>query len=190
VNESLLYPSAPCPGVIERVYVHVGQSVNPGTVLAVVRGDMNTATAVVSVPSAIAETISRIEPSTLTIADKKVTLLPHSISQEPTEGTLNSVLFSIPESLSASLAEGSYVSVEVPVGSKTTAQQKFIPLDAVYQTQDTSSVFVAENNKAKSKTVSLGSVYGQYVQVLSGLQAGETIIVNRNVVDGDVVQAQ
>jgi multidrug efflux pump subunit AcrA (membrane-fusion protein) len=45
------------------------------------------------------------------------------------------------------------------------------------------------NNKgvAKSRELTLGPVYGQFVQVETGLGAGDRVIVNRNVIEGDKV---
>jgi hypothetical protein len=60
----------------------------------------------------------------------------------------------------------------------------------VYQTQDTSFVLVAQNNKAVTKTIQVGEVFGDYVEVQSGLKRGDQVILNRNVIADDTVKIQ
>ena len=50
-------------------------------------------------------------------------------------------------------------------------------------------IFTFENGKAVSKEVQLGKVFGQFAEVVSGLEKTDKIIVNRNVFDGDVAEA-
>jgi multidrug efflux pump subunit AcrA (membrane-fusion protein) len=47
-----------------------------------------------------------------------------------------------------------------------------------------------EDNTAFSREVSLGKVYGSYVEVLSGLSSGDKLILSRNVTQGDKVKEQ
>lgn len=193
VSESLMFPASPCPGTIERIFVKVGQVVNPGTPLAEIRGDVNEATAVLLVSPEIAQQLSRIDPSYLTINNQKITLLPRSISQEPTDGGLNSVIYKIPDAYANSLENGSFVDIDVPVGvNYALPTDPFVPLDAVYQTPDTTSVLVAKKEGdhfvAQSQTVKLGAVYGDYVQVLEGLSDSDQVIVNRNINANDSVR--
>ena len=188
VNESLMYPASPCPGTVERIYVKVGQSVTPGTPLAEIRGDMNTATAVVLVAPEVASTISTTVPSTLMIGGQKLQLYPRSISQEPTDNGLNSVIYTIPEGYASQFTNNSDVQMSLPVGTNyARAETPYVPLDAIYQTPDTSSVLVIEKNVAKNRIIKLGNVSGEYVQVLSGVNPGDQVITDRNVIEGDAV---
>jgi multidrug efflux pump subunit AcrA (membrane-fusion protein) len=196
VNESLMYPAAPCPGTVERIFVKVGQNVTPGTVLASVRGDMNEATAVAFVSQDIAREVSRFTPSTLVIGSRKVSVVPRSISHEPTDGVLHSVLYSVPDEYANQLTNASYIVVEIPVGMNYAKTEKpFVPLDSIYQSPDAASVFVVKddgqgNQVATSQSIKLGAVSGQYVEVVDGLQPGEVIILNRNVIEGQRVKGE
>jgi biotin carboxyl carrier protein len=194
INESLMYPAAPCPGTVERIFVKVGQVVNPGTVIASIRGDQNTATAVALISQQVAQNLSRVEPSQLLIKDKKVSVLPRSVSQEPTDGNLHSALFEVPDAYAAELTNNSFVEMILPLGSKAFAQAQTVPLDAVYQTQDKAYVYVMEgasgSAKVKTKEVTLGQVFGSQVEIKNGLDKTEQVILNRNVVDGETVVAQ
>jgi multidrug efflux pump subunit AcrA (membrane-fusion protein) len=196
VNEALMYPASPCPGVVERVYVKIGQVVNPGTLIATIRGDKNEATAVLLASQEVSAKISQIEESYIISGDTKVSVLPRYISKEPTTGTLHSILFSIPTEMADKFTNSSTVQVDVPIGyAQTTGSVPYIPLDAVYQTQEKSYVYVIDhdgNGKtiAKVREVQLGAVYGDYVEVKSGLAKGDEVIINRNVLEGDLVEVK
>jgi multidrug efflux pump subunit AcrA (membrane-fusion protein) len=191
VNEALMYPAAPSPGTVERVYVKVGQVVNPGTLIATIRGDKNDATAVLLASEEVASKISQLEPSTIKNGNTLVSIYPRYISKEPTNGTLHSILFAIPTEIADKFTNNSTVQVEVPIGyANTTSTIPYIPLDAIYQTQDRSYIYiVGANDKgepiAKVSEVKIGQVYGSYVEVLEGLKQGDQVITNRNVIEGD-----
>jgi hypothetical protein len=62
-----------------------------------------------------------------------------------------------------------------------------VPIDIIHQLQDSSYVYVVEDGKAVAKEVQLGVIYGSQVQVLEGLESGQAVIMNRNVIEGDRV---
>jgi hypothetical protein len=45
-----------------------------------------------------------------------------------------------------------------------------------------------KNNKALARKVTLGDVYGEYVEVTQGLYDNDIVILDRNVVAGDSVK--
>ena len=195
INEAMMYPAAPYAGVVERVYVKVGQSISPGTVLATIKGNATSASAVALVSREVAQNISGLTESKTVINEKAVALKTRYVSQEATDGSLHSVIFTIPDEAAAELSATSYIQVEVPVGMELSSQQEnFIPLDAVYQGQSTAYVYVAEEKDGKlhavAKTVKIGHVFGHYVEVTEGLQKSDKVITNRNVIDGDLVALQ
>jgi multidrug efflux pump subunit AcrA (membrane-fusion protein) len=192
INESLMFPAAPCPGTIERVYVKIGQNVTPGTILATIRGDDNTASAVALVSSDIAQGTSRWAASTASIEGQPIMLQTRYISQEPTDGVLHAITFSVPDEIAPRLTNGSYIQVELPVGvGLYDSKNVYIPLDAVYQTQAGASVFITtpdgDGLKAQGRSITLGQVYGRFVEVLDGVSPGDQVIVNRNVIQDDLV---
>ena len=63
-----------------------------------------------------------------------------------------------------------------------------VPIDAVTQTSQGSFLFVVEDGKAKTKEVSLGNLFGQYVMVYGGLSDEDKVIIDRHVLDGDQVK--
>lgn len=190
VNEALMYPAAPFAASVQRVHVRVGQSVTPGTPLVTIDcahgGELK---AVVLAPKEIADKVSQIEASTLKIGNFNYQAHPGFISREATHGNLYSIIYDIPQDFQNKLTDKGYISVSVPVGYFDTGSVvPFIPLDAVYQTEDKAFVFVEEQGKVKSEEVQLGGVYGRFVEVKEGLGTGTAIVLDRNVVEGDLIK--
>ena len=189
VSEALMYPSSPFAGTVERINVKVGQAVNPGTVLATITSDSVESTAVLSVPQAVAQVIGQGEPSHLLIGGKSVAVTPYYVSTQATDGQQYSVFYDIPEEQQEKVIDGEYISIKVPLGkAKTTAAAPLIPIDAVYQTKEKAFVLVASKEKAETRTITPGEVFGGYVQIENGLKSGDQIILNRNVITGDKVK--
>lgn len=189
VSEALMYPATPIAGTVERINVRKGQLVSPGSELATVVAAESKTTSILLVPQAIARTMYASESSTLVINNKQINVVPTHIATEATDGQLYAVTYEIPTDQAAYLTDGEYIQVMVPIGAMpSTPSDPLIPIDAVYQNQENAYVLVVKNNKAETKTVTAGNVYGSYVEVASGLQNGDKIILNRNVVAGDTVK--
>jgi RND family efflux transporter MFP subunit len=60
--------------------------------------------------------------------------------------------------------------------SRDQAQAVLIPLSALYQTKETPCVWTVQNETAKLRAIKIGIFGDSQVQVLSGLQSGETIV--------------
>lgn len=190
VNESMMYPSAPFSGTVERVLVRVGQSVTPGTPLVVLSGNKNThVNAIVYLPKDIADSVSRIDQATFHIGEKTVSAVPAYISKEATTGNLYTAVYHLPEAEYVDVTDKEYITADLPIGyPDTNTVVPYLPLDVVYQTQDEAYVYVSENGVAKSKEIKLGSVMGNFIEVRDGLQAGDQIIQDRTVIDGQLVE--
>lgn len=193
IQESLMYPASPVAGKVERIYVRAGQNVSSGTLLATITGNSNCATAVVSAPAPVAVRVSNLEASAIQGRDGAVSAYPSYVSTEPTDGTLYSIIFPIPEADASQFGDGQIVAVDMPVGTAgSNAAIPYIPLDAVYQTDSESYIYVVAGNgadaKAGSRKVELGPVTGGYVEVRKGLGRGDQVILDRNVIDGDSIQ--
>lgn len=189
VTSALMQPAAPFQGTVEKIMVSPGESVNPGTVIALISSDNPKATLSLLVPQEVAKNISRATPSTIHIDGEKILLAPSYVSGVPTKSLLYNVLYVLPTEYISKVVNKSYITVETPIGyGDTLASVPFIPIDSVFQSQNSSYVFVEKNNKVVSKTIKLGAVYGSYVEVSSGIQDGDKIILNRNVVSGEKIK--
>lgn len=189
INASMFHPTAPFAGTIERIYVRVGQSIVPGTRLVTLAGNNQETIAIARIPGKTARVISQFEESTIYIGNASFHAVPTSVSQEATEEQLYTAIFSIPSVYSSEIADGEYVRIEIPIGlPNTSGIIPFVPIDSVYQTQESAFVYtLSSNDTADAKQVTLGEVIGNDVEVLSGLDTGDQIITNRNVIAGDRV---
>lgn len=189
VQEGMMNPSAPYEAVVERIFVEKGEVVNPGTPIAIVRClDIETS-AVIRVPRTIALSISRTEPTIFLFGSKKVSALPSYVSTVATDGQLHTIVYTLPEGVT-NTTDKEYVSVEVPVVSASESAIPYIPIDSVYQSQDETTVNVVDGDKVSSRKIELGGVYGSFVEVVSGLNRGDKVILNRNVVTGDKIKSE
>ncbi|MBD3244752.1 MAG: efflux RND transporter periplasmic adaptor subunit [Candidatus Moranbacteria bacterium] len=66
----------------------------------------------------------------------------------------------------------------------------FLPISAVKIGQNRNSVFVKQQDKARIKRVKLGRVYGDYVEIISGLENSDMVINkgSKNLSDGDLIE--
>lgn len=193
IGESLMYPASPIAGIVERVSVHVGDVVSPGMTLMTIKGNATTTNIIALVSSDLARRVSRFEQATISLRDTDIRLIPRYISSEPTDGSLHSVVFTLPAGYEESVANKSYVPVQLPVsGPRSLTSIPFIPIDAVYQTQTDAYIFIATQSAqsayiAQSKKVTLGQLIGSYVEVKDGVNASDKVIIDRVVSSGDTV---
>lgn len=192
IGESLNYPASPYKGTVERIAVVPGQAVNPGDLLAVVQAATTSATLEVNVPRNIALQIAPGEPSIATINNSTVSLLPIFISSQPTNGSLFTIKYQLPDALVPEVSTNTYVSIDLPIGiPMTTSGIPFVPIDALFQTQDGGYVYVVKTVDGKTiasaKKITLGEVIGNYVTVSDGLTTGDQVIIDRTVLEGDLI---
>jgi len=191
INISLLHPTAPFPATVEKILVREGQSVNPGTPLLVLSGSQQNVTAVAKVPQTLARQISILEDSILHLGTTAVAVKPSFVSDVATDGLLYSVFYDIPAGYNNNLTDNDFITVEIPVGViDTTSAVPFVPLDSIFQTQEHSYLYINQSGTVVSRTVETGDVLGSFVQIVKGLNQGDQVILNRNVVEGDRVQPQ
>jgi len=191
VNEASMYPATPFKGVVEKVHVRVGEAVNPGATLVTISGVEGKIILDAKVPASIAKNISKLENSEVSIKGQSISLMPAYISSEATSGQLYSVTYHVPDEYQAFFTDGGFVSLSIPVGAPdTNSVVPFIPLDAIFQTQEESTVYVVVGDKAEARKIQLGEVQGGFVAVMQGIGAEDQIILSRNVVEGDKVRTQ
>jgi multidrug efflux pump subunit AcrA (membrane-fusion protein) len=136
----------------------------------------------------MASKIGYAEPSIIEIGDNKLEVRPSYITVDAVAGPLYAVYFPIPDSYHRSLTNLSYVEVSIPVGvAETGGAFPFIAIDSVYQSGGKAYVFTEKDGVASSREVKLGDVSGSYVTVIDGLKTGDSIILNRNILSGDLV---
>lgn len=186
VNEAIMFPSSPINGVVERIYVKVGQVVTPGMLIAQISGESNSLTAIALLSREISQGVLRAESSILYLGNKTFEEVPFYVSTEATDGSLYTAQFSIPQEYAKEVSDKGYITIDIPVGfPQTGGTIPFVPLDAIFQTQDQAYLYVVKNSKAESKKIKLGQVLGRFVEVTSGLSPEDQVIINRNVIQSD-----
>ncbi len=75
----------------------------------------------------------------------------------------------------AGVRPGSFVTVDIV--RETRSDALLVPREAVLRELQKAHVFVASDNVAEKRAVTLGLEEGEYVEALSGVAAGETVIV-------------
>lgn len=98
--------------------------------------------------------------------------------EDPSTRT-RAVLFAAPElSTLSSAAVGQSLTVEIPVGEAREVLS--VPKDALVQARGGWTVFVAADDQAQPRPVTLGVPLGDRYEVLSGLAAGDLVVVRGN----------
>lgn len=192
ISNQMSRVSAPQNGVIEKIFVNPGQFVSPGTPIAVFNSDKGKTFAELKVPFEIAKRVSIKEKSYLQIGEDKVEAYPIYISAEATDSYLYSILFSVEDKYLKNVPNKSFITVSLALENEfSDDSSKFlIPLDSVHLTQENAFVFVNKESKAEIRELEIGSVVGQFVEVISGLSDEDSVIESRNIFDGDSISVE
>lgn len=191
VQESLMYPGTPVAGVIERIYLEKGKMVSPGIKLATIKANHGTSKLVVTISRELSEKLNKLEATHVVIDGAQVELYPDYVSTVPTDGKLYSAIYTLPSQYQNKLANGSLVSISIPVGTiDTNSIIPFLPLEAIYQSELENTIFVLKDGVVESLVVELGIVNGNYVEIKSDLGVDLQVILDRNVIEGQLVEAK
>jgi hypothetical protein len=168
--------------------------VNPGDKIATVRADTNEVIATALVDTTVASQYAQTEASIVTFSDgSSAQIEADYVPTDATDGTLSAIRFTIPQAYAGKVSNQGYVSIALPLGaSASSGEAVYVPLDAIYQTQDSSYVFVSRRNGdgkniVHTEEITLGEVSGSFVRVRKGLSPGDTVVVSRYVQEGDTV---
>ena len=177
---------APLAGQLEEVTVKIGDHVQAGKVLAVLKA---TDTNDIRITAHIgAERAAHIDMESDITAYYKNTTIPLEIihlSQSGTGGQSYTLTFDVNKDNISDIEDGSFVEINLPLKSE---ENILIPLDSVHFSTDSAEVYILENERAKLKTITLGEVIGSYITVTDGLEKNTKIIMDRNVTDGEKIQ--
>ncbi len=181
---------APLGGRLEEVTVRVGDYVQAGKVLAVLK--TNTTDDIQITAHIGAERASHIDVTAKITALYKGQIIPLKIihfSQNSTGGEAYTLTFSASKDELANINDGSFIEIKLPLDSD---KDVLVPLDSVHFSTDTAEVYVVKKNNedlvAELKTVTLGEVVGSYVIVMDGLEKDAKIIMDRNILNGEKIR--
>jgi RND family efflux transporter MFP subunit len=190
--------TSPLTGVVVQRYVEVGSLVSP-TTTAFDLADPSQIKAVFGLPDTQLGAIKlgdRLSITTQSLPDETFAGTVRSISPAADSATR---LFSVElglANLDDALKIGMIASLVLQVGEEA-AQASTIPIDALVRQDGKAgsyAVFVVETTDgasvARERSVTIGEVHGNRIAVLSGLEAGDAVVVvgTNTVRDGQSVQ--
>ncbi len=190
VSAAVMSPTAPIAGVVERINVKKYDSVNPGQVLLTITGTEVATKLSVALPKTIATKVSLSEMCTIFTDDGLTFLVPVSFiaSEAADDGMYYATIVLDKEN---DLVDGGYVRVELPISlADASSSYPSLPIDAVFQLQNSAHVHLFIDGKAEQRSIQLGEVFGSMVEVKDGLLSGDQVILNRNVNEGDLVRLE
>jgi len=175
-EESLDYTvvRAPYAGIVSERHVEVGELVTPGTPLmsglALERLRVN-----VHVPQSLIEPIRTIGKAVVyadgrAISAESLTFFPIA---DPASNTFT-VRVNLPRG-SATLYPGMFVKVGFVVGE---TERLLVPASAVVERSELTAVYVVRDGQVTLRQVRIGRAFGEDVEVLAGLAAGDTVALD------------
>jgi RND family efflux transporter MFP subunit len=178
--------AAPFDGLVTRKWVEVGDHAAPGKPLldlqdpAVLQLDAD-------VPEMIGARIQRNASLTIHIDSlgRDLTGIVSELAPaaDPVSRTFR-VKLDLPQT--PGLMAGQFARLTLPVGESASLR---VPISTVVQRGQLELVFVAANQQAQMRLVKTGKQVGDEVEILSGLTAGETVVIDgaRQLTDGQPV---
>lgn len=186
LGESLTRVSAPYAGKVEAIFVNVGDSVNPGTPIARISRGQKSFSLKASLSGQVASLIKPNSSARLELPYQTIEVPLKWISTTSVQGNLYQLSLDLPASYYEQIYPGQTLRLQAPlIGSST---NRLVPLTSVYVTSRQSFVYVVEENRAATRVVELGQIRGTQIEILSGLTGDETLIVSRNISEGQLVE--
>ena len=178
---------APFAGVVTRKYVDVGDLATPGKPLVELE-DPTRLQFEADVPEAIASKIPQGAAMKVKVSEElpELTGTVREVAPviDPVSRTLR-VKLDLPDG--TALRSGQFARLRVPVGQTTSLQ---VPTQAVIERGQMQIVFTVEDRHARLHLVKTGRQEEAQTEILSGLTAGEAVVVDdpRQLTDGQPVQ--
>jgi len=165
---------APYAGIVTKRHVEVGEAVTPGQPL--ISGlSLEKLRVAVDLPQSVAAEVRRNPRAELLTAQgrieaTKVTLFPIA---DPVTNTFR-VRLELPDG-QFGLYPGMFVKALFPVGE---AERLMVPASALLQRSEVTGVYVVNGDSVRLRQVRAGQRFGERVEVLAGLSAGEAVALD------------
>lgn len=168
---------APFDGAVSRKLAEVGNIAAPGRPLLELEGEEGLQF-VADVPEALAAKLSLGSMLRLVIGEQTEAIDAEISEIAPSANPLSRTLqvkLNLPNS--AEIRAGQFGRSLVPVEGAANVR---VPANAVVQRGQLEMVFVAEDGKARMRLVRVGKTLGDQVEILSGIEAGEQVVITDN----------
>ena len=188
---------APISGTVTQVMVREGEIVSPGAPMIEI-SDISDVHIKVNLVSEDADEIAvgnavRVKSESDSLIDGSAKVKKIYIKAQDVLSDLGIVQKRVPVEISLSgnknLRLGRNLNVEIIVEKKENVLR--IPDNAIFEINRERHVFIIENGKAKLQSVEIGLEGEKFVEIISGLSAGDKVITSpaREVEDGKAVKA-
>jgi len=143
---------------------------------------------VVNVSPSLASVVDVSSPSVMSVDGQEISVFPQNISRGIADDQSYVLTYDIDQKYADLFVNNEYVEVFIPIETKAQSENEIlVPLDAVRLMNEGSIIFIVENDIARSRVVTTGEVVGGFIFVKGDISENDSIILNRNVFDGDRV---
>ncbi len=166
--------TAPFDGVIARKLAEVGDLATPGRALLEIE-DRGSLRFEADIPEALIDMVSMGDRVQVTIPAMNAIHEAKVVQISPTADAASRtflVKMDLPDS--AGLRAGAFGRAAIPVGEATSIR---VPVEAVVRRGQMEIIFVRREGKAQLRLVKSGKVFSDGVEILSGLGAGDEVIL-------------
>ncbi len=165
--------TAPFNGVITRRHAEIGDLASPGKPIVEIE-DLDQLRIEASVPESALHRLSIGFTLPVRITGVPLTLTGTVVEMAPTaDASSRTFLIKADLPSTTGLRPGQFGRVDVPMGETTTLR---IPATAVFRRGQLEFVAVAANERSNLRLVKAGRQVGAEIEIVSGLEPGETII--------------
>jgi len=180
---------APISGTVDEKSVNLGQFVTPGAVLAKVKNTYSL-NAVIQLKQSDLDKVKVGQKATLKLSKEDTAGYKGVVKAIDVSANVAARVFDCKVQIgneAGKLHPGGFAYVEIPVDKKR--EMVAIPMEALTGSEGNYSIFTVENGVARKRIVTIGEIHDNMAEVISGLKAGEKVIVtNLNTLqDGDAV---
>jgi RND family efflux transporter MFP subunit len=187
--------TAPISGTVEKVFVRPGQFVSPGTPVAVIKGETDLLLEI-SVAGRVALQVDQTKSAIVkglrgSSSTNTVSLPIQHVSAAPVSGQLYQVLIQVPAEYEPFIFQNQTVAVTLPLQQTSLAAgNSFVPLDALFVSNNGRYVFIEQDGKAVQRPVETGEIVGTSIEIKSGLVPGEVVLLDRRVIDQQQIELE
>ena len=180
---------APFDGVVTRKWVDVGDQATPGKPLVDLE-DPSRLQLEADVPEAIATKIQQNASMTIRVSDTTGDFSGTVAEIAPVADPLSRTFrVKLDVAAPSGLMSGQFARLLVPVGETTSMR---VPASAVVERGQMEIVFAVEDQHARLHLVKTGRQFKNEIEILSGLDSGDSVVVDNagQLVDGQPVKVQ
>ncbi|MFA9262544.1 MAG: hypothetical protein ACEQSB_04290 [Undibacterium sp.] len=187
-SDAALKPKSLTSGTVEYIAVRPGDLVSAGTVLMTVRNSTQATTIEAMVPKTTADALVDAGIALIETADGSVALSQGYLSRGENADGLVVVTYPLPASVANTVAQNSYVTLELPLRAET-ERGFLIPIDVIRSASKGNSVITMGAEHRTSETaITLGETIGASVLAKSGLEKGIAIVLETSVLAGETIE--